>query len=404
MIRLSDSIQRIKPSATLALAARAAQLKAQGRDIISFTVGEPDFDSPQHVKAAAVEALEKGLTKYTPVIGIPALRGAIQGKLKRDQGLDYALEEIIVSNGGKQALAGVFYALLNPGDEVIIPAPYWTSYPDMVLLTGASPVVVPTTSENGYLISAAALKAAISPKTRMFILNSPSNPTGGAYSKQELAALAQVIKESPNGKEIIIVSDEVYEYFTYDGFEHYSLAAIAPELRDQTVIVNALSKSYAMTGWRVGYAVGPKELIAAVVNHQSQTTSNVCSIAQYAASKAFDDNGAFPRKMIEAFNKRLDIVVAAINEIDGIELPVRPRGAFYAFLRVEKLFGKYTPAGKTISSGSDFGDYLLSDFDVVVVPGEAFGDAGALRISFACDEETLKKGLKRIADAATTLK
>lgn len=403
MTRLSNAILKIKPSATLALAARAVQLRAQGKDIISFTVGEPDFDTPQHVKAGAIEALEKGFTKYTPVIGILPLRNAVQAKLRRDQGLEYGVDEIAISNGGKQALAGAFSVLLNPGDEVIIPAPYWTSYPDMVLLTGATPVVVNTTAADGYLMSPEALARACSPRTRMIILNSPSNPTGGAYTEAELRALADVIAKLPNSREVIVVSDEVYEYFTYDGFRHYSIASVAPELRDNTVIVNAFSKSYAMTGWRVGYAVGPKEIISAIVNHQSQFSSNVCSIAQYAALRAFDDEGAFPRMMIEAFNRRLDILTELISEVPGLELPVKPRGAFYAFLRLEKLFGRKTPSGKVITCATDFCDYLLDEHDVMVVQGEAFGDPGAMRVSFACDEATLTKGLGRIANGVRAL-
>lgn len=402
MVSLSDIIKGIPASATLAASQKANELKAQGRDVISFTVGEPDFDTPPHVKAAAIEALEKGLTKYTATNGILPLREEICKKLKRDQGVEYKPSEVIVTNGGKQALAAAFAVLLNPGDEVVIPAPYWTSYPDMVKLVGGVPVVVETTAANGYLASPEAIVKACSPKTRIVVINTPSNPTGGAYTGAELRAIAQALSKLPNRDQIVVVSDEVYEYITFDGFKHESFLTAAPEWRANTVLVNAYSKAYSMTGWRVGYAVGPKFIIDAMNTHQSQFTSNVCSIAQYAAVKAYDDGYAFPKMMQAEFQKRLDLVVAAVAEMPGIKLSVKPRGAFYAFLEIDGLLGKKSGA-TTIKGGEDFASYLLDQFDVVTVQGEAFGAPAAVRISFALHPDLLKKGLDRIKQAAERL-
>ncbi len=404
MRALSNLIQQVEPSPTLALAARAQELRAQGRKLISFTVGEPDFDTPEHVKHAAREALAKGLTKYTPVGGVPPLKEAIREKLKRDQGIDYSPAQILATNGGKQAIGAALAVLLNPGDEVIIPAPYWTSYPDMVKMFGGKPVIVPTTPESGYLMVASQLKAAISGKTKVLLLNSPSNPTGGCYSAGDLTAIAEVLQNEPRAKDVVVISDEVYEPITFDGFRHTSLASVAPALQDRIVIVNAFSKTYSMTGWRVGYAAGPKDILEAMTTHQSQFTSNICSIAQYAAAAAYGDGGAFPTMMCEAFQTRMNIVCDAVAAMPGIELPVRPRGAFYGFLRVEKLLGKKTPEGAVITSATAFSNYLLEKFDVMVVQGEAFGDGSAVRISFACDEATLRDGLQRIHRGAVSLK
>jgi aspartate aminotransferase len=402
MVSLSQTMARIPPSPTIAAAAKANQLKAQGKDIISFTVGEPDFNTPKHVRDAAVEALDKGLTRYTPAEGTLALREVICQKVKRDQGLDYSPKEVIITNGGKQALAAACAVLLNPGDEVIIPAPYWTSYPDMVRLAGGEPVIVETQAKEGYLMSPQALLKACSDRTKIVILNSPSNPTGACYSGAELKALADVISTIKNKSNVVVISDEVYEYITFDGFKHESFLSVAPELREQTVLVNAFSKAYAMTGWRVGYAVGPRPIIEAMGNHQSQFTSNVCSIAQYAASKAYDDNYAFPKMMQAEFAKRVEIVWEAVEQMPGIKLSVKPRGAFYAFLEIDGLIGKKDGAF-LIKSGQDFANYLLEKYDVVVVQGEAFGAPKAVRISFALNVEALKKGLERIKQAASSL-
>ena len=403
MVTLSESIGRVQPSPTIAATARAQELKAQGRDVVSFTVGEPDFDTPQHIKDAALEAMKKGFTKYTAVSGILPLRQAIAAKLKREQGVEYKPAQICVTNGGKQALAAACAVLLNPGDEVIIPAPYWTSYPDMAALAGGKPIIVPSSADEGYLMSPPALKAACSSRTKIVVLNSPSNPTGACYSGSQLKALASAIRSLPNYENIVVLSDEVYEYFTYDGFRHESLLSVAPELTEHTVVVNGFSKSYAMTGWRVGYAAGPAAIIDAMSTHQSQFTTNICSIAQYAALAAYNDSGAFPRKMLEEFEKRREIVCEAVKEMPGISLPVKPLGAFYAFLRVEGLFGK-SCNGATIRSAGDFANYLLNAFDTVVVQGEAFGDAGAIRLSYALATAELKKGLDRIKQAAMSLK
>ncbi|MFN8391436.1 MAG: pyridoxal phosphate-dependent aminotransferase [Bdellovibrionota bacterium] len=402
MVSLSQTMARIPPSPTIAAAAKANALKAQGKDIISFTVGEPDFDTPKHVRDAAVEALDKGLTRYTAAEGTVALRQVICDKLKRDQGVEYTPKDIVVTNGGKQALAAACAVVLNPGDEVIIPAPYWTSYPDMVRLAGGEPVIVETYAKEGYALTPEALRKACSDRTKMIIINSPSNPTGACYSGAELKALANVISSLKNKSNIVVVTDEVYEYITYDGFKHESIVTVAPELREQILIVNAFSKAYAMTGWRVGYAAGPRNIIDAMAIHQSQFTSNVCSIAQYAAGKAYDDNYAFPTMMRDEFAKRVEIVCGAVEQMPGIKLSVKPRGAFYAFLEIDGLVGK-KDGNIVINSGQDFANYLLEKYDVVVVQGEAFGAPKAVRISFALRTEDLKKGLERIKQAASSL-
>lgn len=401
-LRLSDSIARVQPSPTLAASARAQELKAQGKDIISFTVGEPDFDVPDHIKRAADKAMAQGFSKYTAVGGIAPLKETILQKMKRDQGLEYKASEVVVTNGGKQAIAAACAVLLNPGDEVVIPSPYWTSYPDIVELCGGKSVFARTTPDEGYVLRPEVLLQACTPKTKMIILNSPSNPTGAGYSREELRALADAVLSLPNWRDIVILSDEVYEYFVYRGFEHSSIAAIAPNLRDNILIVNAFSKAYAMTGWRVGYAVGPKAIIDAMTTHQSQFTSNVCSVAQYAAAAAYDDASEFPRKMAAEFVRRYEIVCEAVKEMPGISLPTSPCGAFYAFLRVEGLFGKRA-GNKVITCAQDFTDYLLEKFDTVVVQGEAFGDPGAVRMSYAMATPQLKKGLERIAEAARSI-
>ncbi len=402
MVSLSRSIADIPPSPTIAAAERAATLKAQGRGVISLTVGEPDFDTPQHVKDAAIEAMKKGLTKYTAVQGIMPLREVISKKLKRDQGVDFAPKDIIVTNGGKQALFAAFAVLLNPGDEVVIPAPYWTSYPEMVRIVGGVPVIVETKAIDGYLMSPDALAKACTPKTKLIVLNTPSNPTGACYSGADLKALGKAISGLKNGKDIAIVSDEVYEYITFNGFRHESIATVAPELREQIVLVNAFSKAYSMTGWRVGYAAGPKQVIASMAVYQSQLSSNVCSIAQHAAVKAYEDDYAFPRMMQAEFAKRLDTVWEAVKKMPGIKMSIKPKGAFYAFLEIDDLIGKKN-GNFVIKSGADFTNYLLENYDIATVQGDAFGAPNAFRISFALDPEQLAKALDRITDAAASL-
>lgn len=402
MSTLSHLIQQVPPSPTLAAAAKANELKAKGRDVISFTVGEPDFDTPQHIKDAAIEALKKGFTKYTAAQGILPLREAIVQKVKRDNNLDYSANEVVVTNGGKQAIATAFAVLLNPGDEVIIPAPYWTSYPDMVKLVGGVPVFLETKAENGYTFSGKELLSVCTKKTKAIILNTPSNPTGACFTAEQLKDIASAIK-SLNNPDFTIISDEVYEYITFDGFKHASFLQVAPELREQTVLTNAFSKAYSMTGWRVGYAVGPKKIIDAMGIHISQFTSNVCSIAQYAASKAYADDYAFPKMMQAEFAKRLEIVCDAVKEMNGIKLTVKPKGAFFAFLEIDGLIGK-SNADCKISCGQDFMNYLLEKYDVVVVQGEAFGNPKAVRMSFALDTQQLIKGLNKIKEAAASFK
>ncbi len=402
MVSLSQVISGVPPSPTIAAAERANQLKAEGRDVISFTVGEPDFGTPKHICDAAVEAMNKGFTRYTAVNGILPLRETICKKLKRDHGLDYKPGDVIVTNGGKHALGAAFAVLLNPGEEVIIPAPYWTSYPDMVKLAGGEPVIVQTRASDGYLMKPADFVKAVTPKTKIVVLNTPSNPTGGCYSAEDLKEFAQAFSSLKNKDDIVIISDEVYEYITYDGFKHESLLTVAPELKHHTLIVNAFSKAYAMTGWRVGYAAGPRDIIEAMSIHQSQFTSNVCSIAQYAAVKAYDDDYAFPRMMQREFQKRLDLVCEMVEQMPGIKLSTRPKGAFYAFLEIDGLVGKR--AGDTvIKDGTDFARYLLEKYDVVSVQGEAFGAPLAVRISFALSTALLEKGLQRIKQAAESL-
>lgn len=396
---LSNTILQLKPSPTLAVTARANQLKAQGQDIIGFGAGEPDFDTPEHIKQAAIEALQKGFTKYTAVGGIPALKDTIQGKLKREQDISYAHDQIIITNGGKQAIATACAVLLNPGDEVIIPAPYWTSYPDMAVLAGGKPVFVNTLPEDGFLMSAEQLKKACSSKTKLIFINSPSNPTGSCYTKEQLKELANVISSLPNRNELIVITDEVYEYITFDGFKHVSFLEAAPELRDRTLLVNAFSKAYSMTGWRVGYAVGPKEVITAMTTHVSQFTSNVCSIAQYAAARAYDDNYAFPRMMQVEFNKRVNLVADAVSQMSGIRLAKKPDGAFFGFMLIDGLLGKKN-ADVTVDSSATFAEYLLEKFQVAAVAGEAFGYPGAIRISFALNPKDLERGLDRIKKAS----
>lgn len=402
MVSLNEGILKVLPSPTLAAAARANELKAAGRDVISFTAGEPDFDTPDHIKQAAIEALKKGKTRYTAVPGIAELKAEIQAKYRREQSVEFKPSEIIVTNGGKQSLAASLAVLLNRGDEVLIHAPYWTSYPEMVHLAGGIPVVIDTKAENGYRLMPDDLERALTDRTKVVILNSPSNPAGACFSRDDFRELYQVIKAHPRANEIIVISDEVYEYITFGGFQQTSFAAAVPEFREQTIISNAFSKAYSMTGWRVGWAAGPEGIIKKVSTHQSHFTSNVCSIAQWAAVAASQDGGAFPRMMCESFAKRLDLVCEAIDEIDGVSLPTKPLGAFYVFIRIDELRGRMA-GDKKIENAEIFCDYLLEQYDVAVVSGEAFGDPWAFRVSFATGEEDLRRGMERIAEAVAAL-
>lgn len=386
-MKLSQRTQRIKPSPTLAINAKALALKAQGKKIISLSTGEPDFDTPEHIKDAARQAMHEGKTKYTAVDGIPSLKQAIVEKFKRDNQLDYKANEILVSCGGKHSIYNFFAALIDEGDEVIIPAPYWVSYPDMVLAVDGTPVIIETTIEDNFKINAQQLRKAITPKTKIVIINSPSNPTGMAYTAEELSALATVLEQHP---QIIIMSDDIYEHILWSQDHFVSILNVAPQLKSRTVIINGVSKSYAMTGWRIGFAAGPTEIIEAMTTLQSQSTSNPCSIAQAAAEAALRGDQNCLDHMLVAFKERQDYLVASLNDIDGIEC--RPAdGAFYAFPNVQGLIKKLG-----LKDDLELTEYLLEKAEVAVVPGSAFGTPGCIRLSSATSLDTLKTAINRI--------
>lgn len=393
-------LSRVKPSPTLVVTAKAAELKAAGKDVIGLGAGEPDFDTPDHIKEAAIAAIKAGQTKYTPVSGTPALKKAITDKFKRENHLDYAANQIIVGAGGKQVIFNAFLATLNEGDEVIIPAPYWVSYPDIVLFAEGTPVIIPAKEENGFRLSAAELEKAITLKTKWIILNSPSNPTGAAYTKQELRAIADVLLRHPH---VWIMADDIYEHLNYDGFEFHTIAEIEPKLYDRTLTVNGVSKAYSMTGWRIGYAGGPKSLIAAMSDIQSHSTSNPCSISQAAAVAALNGPQDFLKDWRASFAARRNLVVDALNKIEGITC-LKPEGAFYVFPNIKKLLGKTTPSGKKLETCNDFCDYLLEEALVAAVAGSAFGMGGYFRISYATSEKILTEAMARIAAACNKLK
>lgn len=387
-INISNRLLSVKPSATLAISAKASELSAQGKDIISLSVGEPDFDTPEHIKAAAIQAINEGFTKYTAVAGTPSLRKAIAEKLKRENQLDYEFKQVLVSSGAKQSLFNLMQALLNAGDEVIIPAPYWVSYPDMTLLAEAVPVFIHTTLEQRFKITAEQLEKAITKNSRLLILNSPSNPSGMAYTKQELADLAQVLLKHPN---IIIVTDDMYEHILWAKENFANILNACPELYERTVVVNGVSKAYAMTGWRIGYAAGPLKLIKAMEDVQSHSTSNPCSISQKAAEAALRGDQACVKKMNEAFKKRHDAAVDLLNSVSGFECP-KSDGTFYLFPRVQKLIDKM-PA---IKNDVDLAAYFLTEAGVAVVPGTAFGLSGYLRFSIAVSAEDFARAVSKI--------
>ena len=396
-MKISERTKAIKPSVTLALAAKALALRAQGIDVVNFTAGEPDFDTPDRIKEAAVQALKKGMTKYTDVRGIVPLREAIVEKYQREYALRYGMDEVLVSCGGKHALYNVFQAILDQGDEVVIPAPYWVSYLDMVLLAGGLPRIVQTKEENGYRITPEELQAALSPRSRVFILNSPSNPTGAAYSRDDLLALSQVLKQHG----CLIISDDVYEKIVYDDFRFQSIVALSPTLRERTIIVNSVSKTYAMTGWRIGYAIGPAPVISAAAKVQSQSTSNPTSIAQAAAVEALRGIQDEVEIMVREFKKRRDTIVKRLNAMEGVEC-TNPEGAFYVFPSVRSLLGK-RGRGKKIESACDLSDFLLEEAQVVVIPGEDFGAAENIRFTYATSLEEIQKGCDRIEAAIRKL-
>ena len=389
---LSATLSRVKPSPSIAISTLAAELKAQGRDVIGLSAGEPDFDTPQNIKDAAVAAIAAGKTKYTAPDGIIELKEAVCAKMLRDHGLTYPPKQVSVGTGGKQTLYNALMATLNPGDEVIIPAPYWVSYPDMVLLAGGTPVAVEATLENNFKLTPAQLEAAITPKTKWFIFNSPSNPSGAGYSRDELKALTDVLMRHPH---VWVMTDDMYEHLVFDGFEFCTPAEVEPALYERTLTCNGVSKAYAMTGWRIGYAAGPEHLIAAMRKVQSQSTSNPCSISQWAAVEALNGPQDFIAENNVAFKRRRDLVVAALNAIDGITCPT-PEGAFYVYPSIAGLIGKTTPNGTVISDDEVFATTLLEDQDVAVVFGAAFGLSPNFRVSYATSDEALVEACRRI--------
>jgi aspartate aminotransferase len=386
-LSLAQRVGRIKPSPTLAVTAKAAELKAQGKDVLSLGAGEPDFDTPEHIKEAAHKAIREGKTKYTPAAGTPSLKQAIIAKMKRDNGLDYSAKQVIASVGGKQACYNLCQALLNDGDEAIIPAPYWVSYPDMVLLADGKPVFINTTAEARFKITPAQLEAAITPRTKLLWLNSPSNPSGMAYSKAELAALGEVLLKHP---QIVIASDDMYEKILWSGEAYSNIINACPALYDRTVIIHAVSKTYSMTGWRLGWACGPARLINAMADIQSQSTSNPTSIAQYAAEAALNGDQACVTEMVAAFKARHDALVDDLNSIPGVRC-LKGDGTFYVFPNVEGLMARLG-----CNTDLELSDLLLDKALVAVVPGSAFGAPGHLRLSFATSDKVLKGSVERI--------
>ena len=395
----AKSLSKIKPSPTIAMSTLAGELKAQGRDIISLSAGEPDFDTPAHIKAAAQKAIEAGKTKYTAPDGMRELKEAICRKFQRENNLTYTSDQITVSSGGKQVLYNALCATLNAEDEVVIPAPYWVSYPDMVLLAGGTPVVVKTSAETNYKLTASILRDALSERTKWFIFNSPSNPTGAGYSYDELKELTDVLLEFPH---VWIMSDDMYEHLAFDGFQFATPAEVEPKLYDRTLTCNGVSKAYAMTGWRIGYAGGPKELIKAMGKIQSQSTSNPCTISQWAALEALDGPTDFLKSNNEIFVRRRNLVVDALNQIEGIECP-KPEGAFYVYPSIAGLIGKITQSGKPIETDEDFATELLNHTGVAVVFGAAFGLSPNFRISYATSDEQLTDACQRIATFCASL-
>jgi aspartate aminotransferase len=394
---LSQRAQNIKPSPTLAIEAKAKALKAQGVDIISFGAGEPDFDTPDNIKNAAQRAITDGFTKYCPVPGTPDLKQAIIEKFAKDNNLSYSSDEIIVSCGAKHSLYNLFQAVFNRGDEVLIPAPYWVSYPDMAALAGAKAKIIKTREEDSFKMTAEQLRKAVGRKTKALVVNSPSNPTGGAYTADELKAIGEVCVE----KNLLIISDEIYEKLAYDGFTPFSIAAVSPAVKAQTVVVNGVSKAYAMTGWRIGYAAGPKEIIGAMSTIQSQSTSNPTSISMKAAAEALKGSQESVAVMRTEFAKRRDYIVERLNNMPGIKC-AKPQGAFYVFPNVKKLLGKAAD-GKTIDSAATLAAWLLETAKIAVVPGEPFGAPGHLRLSYATSLGQIRDGMDRLETALKTL-
>jgi len=396
----SSALARVKPSATIAVTARARELKREGRDVIGLGAGEPDFDTPENVKQAAIDAISRGETKYTDADGMPELKAAIVAKFARENGLKYETNQIHVAPGGKPVIFNALVATLNPGDEVIVPAPYWVSYPDMVLLAGGEPVTVIGEEADGFKLRPETLEAAITPKTRWLILNSPSNPTGAAYTRAELEALADVLRKHPH---VWVLTDDMYEHLVYDGFEYTTIAQVAPDLYDRTLTVNGVSKAYAMTGWRIGYAGGPKPLIDLMRKVASQTTSNPTSVSQWAAVEALNGTQDFLAPRAAAFKQRRDLVVKMLNEAEGITCAT-PEGAFYVYPSCKGLIGKTAPSGVVIDSDETFTTELLNAEGVAVVQGAAFGLSPYFRISYATSDAVLAEACTRIQKFCASLK
>ena len=399
MTFISDSLNRIKPSATMVITAKAAQLKREGKKVIGLSAGEPDFDTPDHVKEAAIDAINKGYTKYTNVEGIPELRQAIIDKFKKDNGLSYSINDVIVGTGGKQILFNALVGSINKDDEVIIPAPYWVSYPDMTLLAGGKPVIISCTQETDFKLTAKELEQVITKKSKWLILNSPSNPTGSCYSRKELEEIADVVRKHKN---LYVMTDDIYEYIVYDNFEFFTFAQVAPDLKDRVLTVNGVSKSHCMTGWRIGYAVGPEILIKAMIKIQGQSTSNASSISQYAALAGISGSNDFLKPCLKAFDERRRFVVSKLNNIQGISC-LLPKGAFYAYPNVSGLVGKKTNEGIILKNDTDIVEWLLETAEVAAVPGVAFGLEPFFRISYATSLDLLKEAMNRIEKAVLSL-
>ncbi len=397
MAKLAQRTRGIKPSVTLAIAAKAGKLRAEGVDVANFSAGEPDFDTPEHIKAAAIAGLRQGMTKYTDVRGIEPLREAVVQKYQREFGLSYRKEDVLVSCGAKHSLYNILQAVIDPGDEVVIPAPYWVSYSDMALLAGGVSKIIVTSETTEFHITADQLAATLTPRTRVFILNSPCNPTGATYERDALLAIGRVLENH----DCLIIADDIYEKIIYDGFQFHNLVALCPALRERTIIVNGVSKSYAMTGWRIGYALGPADVIGAATKIQSQSTSNPTSIAQAAALEAIRGKQDEVAIMVREFHKRRDAIVERLNQIDGIRC-LKPQGAFYVFPNVSGLFGKKTRE-KTLRAPCDIAEFLLEAARVAVVPGEDFGSQEHVRFSYATSLDEIEKGCQRIREAVAGL-
>jgi len=397
---LAASLNRIQPSPTIAITTKARELKAAGKDVIGLAAGEPDFDTPQNIKDAAIKAINDGQTKYTAVEGIPELRAAIAAKFKRENNLTYTPAQTFVSPGGKSILFNALLATVNPGDEVIVPAPYWVSYPDIVQLGGGTPVILETTLENGFRVTPEALEKAITPKTKWFIFNQPSNPTGACYSLDQLKAITDVLLKHPH---VWVLTDDMYEHLVYGGFKFRTIAEVEPKLYDRTLTMNGVSKAYSMTGWRIGYCAGPEALIKAMAKLQSQSATNAASISQWAAVEALNGTQDFIPKFQKVFEGRRDLVVSMLNQASGIECPT-PEGAFYVYPSIRGLIGKTSAGGKKIETDGDFAVALLEETGVAVVHGAAFGLSPFFRISYATAEKTLEEACKRIQAFCGNLK